>query len=253
MKKQLAGSTVLLFLAALLIGSAAPGAEGPKDKLDIIKPVPFTAVRLDDEFWASRIETNRASTIPAAFKQCEETGRVDNFVRAAKRLLGEKLEDDKIRGYSFDDTDIYKVLEGAAFGLSVKADPEMEKYLDGLIEKVAAAQEPDGYLFTARTINPEKPHHWAGKERWEKVSQLSHELYNMGHFYEAAIAHYQATGKKTMLDIATKNADLLCKTFGPGKNESWAGHQIIEMALCKLYSTTGKKKYLDLAKFLLDT
>jgi hypothetical protein len=233
--------------------SAMSEAQGPKDKLKTIKPVPFTAVHLDDEFWAPRIETNRKVTIPYAFGKCEETGRVENFVRAAKKLRGEKLKDDKVRGYSFDDTDIYKILEGASFGLSVKADPKMEKYLDELIAKIAAAQEPDGYLFTARTINPEKPHHWAGKKRWEKVSRLSHELYNMGHFYEAAVAHYQATGKKSMLDIATKNADLLCKVFGPGRNEDWAGHQIIEMGLCKLYRATGEKRYLDLAKFLLDT
>ncbi len=240
----------------LMTGFACPDAaraEEPKDKLATIQPVPFTAVHLNDAFWAPRIETNRAVTIPYAFGKCEETGRVENFVRAAKRLRGEKLEDDEVRGYSFDDTDIYKILEGASFGLSVKEDPKMKKYLDGLIEKVAAAQEPDGYLYTARTINPEKPHGWAGKERWEKVSILSHELYNMGHFYEAAVAHYLATGEKSMLNIATKNADLLCKDFRPGKNESWAGHQIIEMALCKLYRTTGEKRYLDLAKFFLDT
>ncbi len=253
MKTQLTEATVLMILVTLLIGSAASEAQEPKDKLETIKPVPFTAVHLDDEFWAPRIETNRRATIPYAFGKCEETGRVENFVRAAKKIRGERLEDDQVRGYSFDDTDIYKILEGASFGLSVKADPKMEEYLDELIEKIAAAQEPDGYLFTARTINPEKPHGWAGTQRWEKVSILSHELYNMGHFYEAAVAHYLATGKKTMLNIATKNADLLCRVFGPGKNEDWAGHQIIEMGLCKLYRTTGEKKYLDLAKFLLDT
>ena len=253
MRTRLTGSILLMLLAAMLGCSAVSNAQDPKDKLETIKPVPFTSVHLDDEFWAPRIETNRKTTIPYAFGKCEETGRVENFVRAAKKLRGETLEDDKVRGYSFDDTDIYKILEGASFGLSVKADPKMEKYLDSLIEKIAAAQEPDGYLYTARTINPEKPHHWAGKKRWEKVSQLSHELYNMGHFYEAAVAHYQATGKKTMLNIATQNADLLCRVFRPGGNKSWAGHQIIEMGLCKLYRTTGRKRYLDLAKFLLDT
>jgi len=253
MKTKSTEATVLVILATLLICSAACEGQEPKDKLETIKPVPFTAVHLDDEFWAPRIETNRSVTIPYAFGKCEETGRVENFVRAAKKLRGEELKDDKVRGYSFDDTDIYKILEGASFGLSVKADPKMEEYLDELIAKIAAAQEPDGYLYTARTINPEKPHGWAGKKRWEKVNILSHELYNMGHFYEAAVAHYLATGKKSMLNIATRNADLLCKVFGPGKNEKWAGHQIIEMGLCKLYRTTGEKRYLDLAKFLLDT
>ncbi len=253
MKTQLTEATVLMILVTWLIGSAASEAQGPKDRLETIKPVPFTAVHLDDEFWTPRIETNRSASIPYAFGKCEETGRVENFVRAAKKIRGEKLEDDKVRGYSFDDTDIYKILEGASFGLSVKAEPKMEKYLDELIEKIAAAQEPDGYLYTARTINPEKPHGWAGTTRWEKVRDLSHELYNMGHFYEAAVAHYQATGNKSMLNIATKNADLLCDVFGPGKNEYWPGHQIIEMGLCKLYRATGEKRYLDLAKFFLDT
>jgi len=253
MRTELTRPAVLTILVTILAGAAVSDAKEPKDMLETIKPVPFTAVHLDDEFWAPRIETNRSATIPYAFGKCEETGRVENFVRAGKKIRGEKLEDTGIRGYSFDDTDIYKILEGASFGLSVKKDPEMEKYLDELIAKIAAAQEPDGYLFTARTINPEKPHGWAGKNRWDKVRDLSHELYNMGHFYEAAVAHYLATGKKSMLNIATKNADLLCKDFGPGKCEYWPGHQIIEMGLCKLYRATGEKRYLDLAKFFLDT
>jgi len=219
-----------------------------------VQPVPFTKVHLDDEFWAPRIETNRSVTIPYAFEKCQETGRIDNFVRAARVLQNDPtLEDRHIRGFCFDDTDIYKVLEGASFGLSVKANPAMEKYLDELIAKIATAQEPDGYLYTARTINPEKPHKWAGPRRWINVKKLSHELYNMGHLYEAALAHYQATGKRTLLDIAIKNANLLCEVFGPGKNEDAPGHQIIEMGLVKLYRVTGQKKYLDLAKFFLDT
>ncbi len=261
-----ASSSILLFILLILVFPALPDASNPQmasaaekqpveitKQIDTIKAVPFTDVHLNDIFWAPRIETNRSATIPHAFKKCEETDRVKNFERAAKVLRGEKLEDNTIRGYSFDDTDLYKTMEGASFGLSVKADAAMENYLDKLIEKIAAAQEPDGYLYTARTINPEHPHEWAGEKRWEKVRDLSHELYNMGHFYEAAVAHYQATGKKSMLKIATKNADLLCETFGPGKNEDWPGHQIIEMALCKLYRATGEKKYLDLAKFFLDT
>ena len=253
MKVKSIVATTFSILAAMLICTKVIVAAEPIDVLETIKPVPFTAVHLTDEFWAPRIETNRSVTIPYAFGKCEETGRVENFVRAAKRLGGETLEDDTVRGYSFDDTDIYKILEGAAFGLSVKAEPKMEKYLARLIEIIAAAQEPDGYLFTARTINPENPHRWAGTKRWEKVRDLSHELYNMGHFYEAAVAHYLATGNKAMLDIATKNADMLCRVFGPGKNEHWPGHQIIEMGLCKLYRATGEKRYLDLAKFFLDT
>ncbi len=217
-----------------------------------VEPVPFTAVHLNDKFWAPKIETNRKVSIPFAFEKCEETGRVDLFERAAKALRGEPLENKKAPGYPFDDTDVYKVLEGAAYSLSVHPDPKLEAYLDTLITKIAAAQEPDGYLYTTRTIDPQNPHPWAGKERWILEQHDSHELYNLGHLYEAAVAHYRATGKKTLLNVATKSADLLVATFGPGKRKIWPGHEITEMGLVKLSQATGKKKYLDLAKFLLD-
>jgi uncharacterized protein len=216
-----------------------------------VQPVPFTAVHVDDIFWSPRIETNRTVTIPFAFGKCEETGRVGNFVRAAAVLRGEQA-DRAIPPYPFDDTDVYKVIEGASYTLSVQHDPKLETYIDGLIEKIAAAQEPDGYLYTARTIDPEHPHKWAGKERWVQEEVLSHELYNLGHLYEASVAHYQATGKRSMLDISLKSAELLCKTFGPDKRSIYPGHQIIEMGLVKLYRVTGDDRYLDLAKFMLD-
>ena len=127
-----------------------------------VKPVPFTAVHVNDVFWAPRIETNRTVTIPFAFQKDEETGRVDNFVRAAKALRGEPFENHQPPGYPFDDTDVYKVIEGASYTLSVDPDPKLEAYVDGLIEKIAAAQEPDGYLYTARTIDPLNPHRWSG-------------------------------------------------------------------------------------------
>jgi DUF1680 family protein len=217
-----------------------------------VEPVPFTAVHLDDEFWAPRIETNRTQTIPAAFEQCELTGRVDNFVRAAKALRGEHLENTKPPGYPFDDTDVYKVIEGASYVLSVKPDPKLDAYVDGLIAKIGAAQEKDGYLYTARTINPAHPHPWSGAHRWELERDDSHELYDLGHLFEAAAAHYQATGKRTLLDIALRAADLLDRTFGPGKASIWPGHQITEMGLVRLYRITGEERYLRLAKFLLD-
>ena len=138
-----------------------------------------------------------------------ETGRVDNFVRAAEALRGEPLDNTKPPGYPFDDTDLYKVIEGASYALSVHPDPKLEAYVDGLIAKIAAAQEPDGYLYTTRTIDPQNPHRWAGRERWVLEKVDSHELYNLGHLYEAAVAHYQATGKRTLLDVAIKTADLL--------------------------------------------
>ncbi len=218
-----------------------------------VKPVPFTAVHVNDGFWAPRIEINRKVTIPFAFQKDEETGRVDNFIRAAKSLRGEPFENHKYPPYPFDDTDVYKVIEGASYTLSVSPDPKLEAYIDGLIEKIGAAQEKDGYLYTARTIDPAHPHPWSGAQRWVLEGVNSHELYDLGHLYEAAVAHYQATGKRTLLDIALRTANLLDQTFGPGKQSIWPGHQIIEMGLAKLYRQTGDPRYLNLAKFMLDS
>ena len=217
-----------------------------------VKPVPFTAVHLSDEFWAPRIETNRRVSIPAAMHQLSVSGRVDLFERAAASLEGKDLANKEPPGYPFDDTDVYKVLEGASYALQVAPDPNLEAHVDDLIAKIGAAQEKDGYLYTTRTINPERPHAWAGINRWEEVRNESHELYNLGHLFEAAVAHYQATGKRSLLDIALRSADLLVETFGPGKQSVWPGHQITEMGLVKLYRVTGNREYLDLAAFLLD-
>ena len=225
---------------------AAPSRDYP------VQPVPFTAVHLDDVFWAPRIETNRVVSVPFAFQQCELSGRVDNFERAAKALRGEEFTNKKPPGYPFDDTDLYKVIEGASYTLGVRPDPKLDAYVDSMIAKIGAAQEKDGYLYTTRTIDPEHPHPWAGASRWELEKVDSHELYNLGHLYEAAVAHYQATGKRTLLDIALRSADLLTRTFGPGKKSIWPGHQITEMGLVKLYRVTGNQQYLDLAKFMLD-
>lgn len=217
-----------------------------------VQPVPFTAVHLDDGFWAPRIETNRMVTIPFAFEQCEKSGRMDNFERAAKALRGQELTNRKPPPFPFDDTDPYKVLEGASYTLAVKPDPRLRAYLDDLIAKFQSAQEPDGYLYTARTINPEHPHEWSGPQRWLKDPDESHELYNAGHLFEAAAAHYQATGETNLLNVAIKEANLLCNTFGPEKLHVWPGHEIVEMGLAKLYRVTGDKRYLELAKFFLD-
>src|SRR5438128_4547870 len=228
----------------------APATTAPRDYP--VKPVPFTAVHFNDAFWAPRIETNRQVTIPFAFQKDEDTGRLDNFLRAGAALRGETVTNKKPPGYPFDDTDIYKVIEGASYALTVQPDPKLEAYIDGLIEKIAAAQEKDGYLYTTRTIDPEHPHPWAGARRWELEKVDSHELYDLGHLYEAAVAHYQATGKRTLLDVALRTADLLDATFGPGKQSIWPGHQITEMGLAKLYRATGDVRYLNLAKFMLD-
>jgi DUF1680 family protein len=243
----------LMCLPALAPAQETPRsapAQGPRDYP--VRPVPFTSVRFTDAFWAPRIETNRTVTIPFAFEKCEESKRVYHFERAAAALRGEALADRTPPGYPFDDTDLYKVMESAAYTLSVHPDPKLEAYLDGLIEKIAAAQEKDGYLYTTRTIDPVNPHRWAGKQRWELEKVDSHELYNLGHLYEAAVAHHQATGKRTLLDVAIRAADLLDRTFGPGKQSIWPGHQITEMGLVKLYRLTGDARYLSLAKFLLD-
>jgi DUF1680 family protein len=229
---------------------AAPAAAPQKDYP--VKPVPFTAVRVNDVFWSPRIDVNRTVSIPFAFQKCEESGRMWNFERAAAALRGEPITDKRPPGYPFDDTDPYKVLEGAAYALNVQPDQKLEAYVDQLIAKIAAAQEPDGYLYTTRTIDPQNPHRWAGTKRWELEKVDSHELYNLGHLYEAAVAHYRATGKRSLLDVALKTAELLDKTFGPGKQAIWPGHQITEMGLVKLYRVTGDARYLNLAKFMLD-
>ncbi len=250
-------SVVFTLLCANILSNAGQKQtaeqKGSKTAHDYrVKPVPFTSVHFNDGFWAPRIEINRTVTIPFAFQKCEETGRISNFERAAKVLRGEELTNKKPPGYPFDDTDPYKVIEGAAYALSVHPDPKLEAYVDGLIDKIAAAQEKDGYLYTTRTIDPEHPHPWAGKQRWENEKVDSHELYDLGHLYEAAVAYYQATGKRKLLDVALRTADLLDKTFGPGKQSIWPGHQITEMGLVKLYRVTGEERYLNLAKFLLD-
>lgn len=211
-----------------------------------IQGVPFTQVVLNDQFWLPRLKTNATVTIPASFARCESTGRVKNFEMAATRT-GKFCTH-----FPFDDTDIYKTIEGASYSMSIFPDPKLARYIDSMIAIVAKAQEPDGYLYTARTIDPAHPHPWSGKERWVEERNLSHELYNSGHLYEAAVAHYMSTGKRNLLDIALKNADLVCSVFGPGKKTVAPGHEIVEMGLVKLYRITGKPEYLQTAKFFIE-
>jgi hypothetical protein len=166
--------------------SSRPAAVLQKDYP--IRPVPFTQVRVADSFWLPRLETNRIATIPFLFKKNEETGRVDNFAIAGGLMKG------KYKGERYNDTDVYKPIEGAAYSLMVHPDAALDKALDEVIAKIAAAQESDGYLFTARTCDPAHPQPGIGPERWVEET-VSHELYNAGHLYEAAAAHYLATGK----------------------------------------------------------
>lgn len=231
-----------IFFSVSLLAAAA----GHAQKDYPIQGVVFTQVRLQDQFWLPRIRTNHEVTIPASFARCETTGRIRNFEMAAAR------SGKFCTTFPFDDTDIYKTIEGASYSLRLFPDKKMEAYIDTLIGKIAAAQEPDGYLYTARTIDPTRPHSWAGASRWEKERELSHELYNSGHLYEAAAAHYYATGKKNLLDIALKNADLVCSVFGPDKLRVAPGHQVVEMGLVKLYRITGRQDYLQTARFFID-
>ncbi len=233
-----------LAIALLLITAAC--AQKPAIHDYPYSEVQFTKVHLNDSFWRPRIDSVIRVTIPYAFRKCEETGRVDNFAFAAGLKEGEFCT-----VFPFDDSDLYKIIEGASYALMVQPDSALDHYLDSLIWLIGKAQEPDGYLYTTRTIG-KNVHPWAGKARWENERDNSHELYNMGHLYEAAAAHYYATGKKNLLDIALKNAELLCRTFGPGKREVAPGHQIIETGLVKLYRITHDARYLSLAKFFLD-
>lgn len=216
-----------------------------------IRPVAFTSVKLADNFWAPRIKKNADVTIPIAFHHCESTGRIRNFEIAGG------IDTGKFQTiYPFDDSDVFKIIEGASYSLQTFPDTRLEAYLDAIIYKIGLAQEEDGYLYTNRTIaeihGGAGLHEWAHEKRWINDSLHSHELYNIGHLYEAAAAHYQATGKKSLLDIATKSADLVIRDIGWDKLRVYPGHQVIEMGLVKLYRVTGEKKYLDLARFFLD-
>jgi len=249
-KKKKNGVPIALGIL-LLSGLSWLLAESSAVKKDyVIKPTQLAAVSFQDSFWQKRIDTDVNVTIPHVFKQLEQTGRLKNFELASPQGQG-----DFCSNYPFDDSDVYKAIEAASYSLMLHPDPELVKYLDKVISKIAAAQEKDGYIYTARAIKdkggkiPYKD--WVASKRWEN-EESSHELYNLGHLYEAAVAHYQATGKKNLLNIALKSAELVLKEFGPGKLMVPPGHQEIEIGLIKLYRLTGEKKYLDQAKFFLD-
>ena len=250
MKRVLA----IVLTAVMVLSVSAAKKQQPATHGYPINPVPFTAVKVTPgTFWGQRLEASRKVTIPLAFSKCEETGRYTNFSNAAAHLK-DPSKVFPVGGLSFDDTDPYKTIEGASYILQTYPDKKLVQYIDSVLDVIASAQEPDGYLYTSRTQNPQQPHEWAGDKRWSKEEDLSHELYNLGHMVEGAIAHYQATGSRKFLDIAIRYADVVCKEVGPNAGQACVvpGHQIAEMALAKLYLVTGNKKYLDEAKFFLD-
>jgi DUF1680 family protein len=224
-----------------------------------VRPVPFTNVSFTGGLWHDRQETNVRVTLPFALGQCESSKRLLNFDLAAetmkRRAAGEGgFQNKPVTQYPFDDSDVFKVLEGAAFCLSVKPDANLTRQIEAIIARVAAAQEQDGYLYTWRTMHPDSPAHpWIHQQRWLKDPEVSHELYNLGHLYEAGVAHAQATGTKSLLDICLKSAELVDRDFAKGGLRVAPGHQVIEMGLAKLYRSTGDKRWLDLVRIFLET
>ena len=232
--RRLAGSLVIVTFVAI-IGGCAEG--GP---VKTVTCVPFWKVQAADGLWSARLEANRKGTIPASLAFCESSKRIDNFAIAGK------LKEGKFTGLHFNDSDVYKVIEGAAYILKVRPDAKLAKYVDGVIAKFAAAQQSDGYLDTYFTIARRD-------QRFKHINHNPrHELYCMGHLIEAGAAHYEVTGRKNLLTVAVKLADHIDSIFGPGKRHEVPEHQQLESALIRLYRATGEKRYLKLGKFFID-
>jgi DUF1680 family protein len=230
--------TAWLAVFPLAIVAALPAGPAAADPPRALTAVPFQEVHIKDEFWGPRLRINQTATIEANLRQCELTGRIANFAVAGKLRPG------KHRGALYNDSDVYKVIEGIAYTLTVRRDGALEKRTDAVIDQIAAAQQPDGYLNTYFTlVEP--------KNRWKNI-QHGHELYCAGHLMEAAVAYHQATGKRKLLDVARKLADHIITVFGPGRKVDACGHEEIELALVKLYRATGEQRYLKQAQFFLD-
>ncbi|HVA46326.1 MAG TPA: beta-L-arabinofuranosidase domain-containing protein [Pirellulales bacterium] len=227
--KNRAIALLLVLLAQRVVACAAA---------EPLAPVAFEQVRIDDSFWSPKVETNRTATIEANLRQCEITGRIKNFAVAGKLAPG------KHEGALFNDSDVYKMIEGIAYSLSTTRDAQLEERTDAIIEQIAAAQQPDGYLNTYYTlVEPQA--------RWQNI-QYGHELYCAGHLIEAAVAYKQATGKSKLLEVALKFADEICRTFGDGRKCDTSGHEEVELALVKLWRAAGERKYLRQARYFLD-
>ncbi|HEV3342261.1 MAG TPA: beta-L-arabinofuranosidase domain-containing protein [Pirellulales bacterium] len=223
-------------VALLILLLARPAVSCLAD--EPLAAVPFQKVRIDDSFWSPKLETNRTATIEANLRQCELTGRIKNFAVVGKLVPG------KHEGALFNDSDVYKMIEGIAYSLTTHDDPQLARRTDAVIEQIAAAQQPDGYLNTYYTlVEPQA--------RWQNI-QYGHELYCAGHLIEAAIAYQQATGKTKLLEVAQEFADEICGTFGEGRKCDTCGHEEIELALVKLWRATGDRKYLEQAQYFVD-
>ncbi|HPI73003.1 MAG TPA: glycoside hydrolase family 127 protein [bacterium] len=229
--------SLLCCAGMILFASLSPAAEAPLLKLSA---VPFTQVHIEDSFWAPRQEINRTASIPINLEMLDKSGNLINFDLAAEG---------KRKGYNgpvYMDSDLYKALEAASYSLAAHPDAALQKKIDAIIRRIAAAQQKDGYLNTYYTVN--KP-----DQRWTNLRD-HHELYCAGHLFEAAVAHYQATGKRTLLRVATRFADHICSLFGPGPGQrmGYPGHPEIELALIKLWRVTGQQRYFDLARFFIE-
>lgn len=204
-----------------------------------MSPVNFSDVAIESEFWSPRQETNRRVSIPHNLETCEKTGRIDNFRHASDAEPREEF-----RGHIFHDSDVYKVLEGVAYSLYTHPDPQLRARLEAIIDLIAGSQQPDGYVNTWFTVaEPE--------DRWTNLAH-DHELYCAGHMFEAAVAHYHATGNRKFLDVARRFADYIDNVFGEGKRHGIAGHPEIELALVKLWRATGERRYLNLSRFFVE-
>ncbi|HPE21527.1 MAG TPA: glycoside hydrolase family 127 protein [Bacteroidales bacterium] len=236
----------VILIASVILASCGnnPASQDTEQTGWLVTPS-LQAVTVTDDFWKPIIDRNRTITIPYIFEKCEETGRIDNFAIAGGLKKG------KHTGERYNDSDVFKIIEGACYSLLEAPDPELRAYADSLVTLVAEAQEDDGYLYTTRTIDPLNMAPGAGRERWID-ERVSHELYNVGHMYEAAVAHYMATGSDRFLNVAIRNAELVATEFGWGLREIAPGHQEIELGLIKLHELTGNTRWLELARFFID-
>ena len=249
MKTSKIAGIILIAAASLSLVNCAKHEEPSAQKSYPISSIDIKNVILTDSFWLPKVKLIQDTTIKHAFEKCAEEGRMENFLIAGKTMKG------KARGkMPFDDTDLYKTIEGASYSLISMPNPTLDAYLDSIISIIKIGQEPDGYITTWFTIDrAHPPADWVkpSKERWENEI-TSHELYNSGHLFEAAAAHYWATGKRNLLDIALKNADLLVANFKPAHLHRPPGHQIVETGLIKLYDITHNEDYLKLSKYFID-